>query len=386
MSKTTASYFALAAFFLMVVYNETACAADAVGGVPPARLAKLTRGINLSDWFTQPPDDPEGHLDPKNMAKDAALIKAMGFRHVRLAFGEGTVTDMQTPMVLNPEKMKRFDAALDMLLAAGLGVVIDFSASNEYKKAIEKDDAALENFAGLWRALAKHLASSNPEMVFFELMNEPVMTDAARWNVIQKKALAAMRESAPRHTLIATSSEWSEIYRLELVEVVADRNVVYNVHYYDPVRFTHQNAPWVGDWVKGLKNAPYPSSPEAVAKVLDGLPDDTARTLMINYGKERWNSAKIEEIIAEGAAWGKKHGVSLTCNEFGVYRKAPAADRNRCIADTRKAMEKYNIGWCMWDYATEFGVATGKPGQRVPDLDTLEALGLTASPSIPQGK
>ena len=102
---------------------------------------------------------------------------------------------------------------------------------------------------------------------------------------------------------------------------------------------------------------------------------------MINYGKERWNAAKIEAIIAEGAAWGKKHGVPLTCNEFGVYRKAPAADRNRCIADTRKALEKYHIGWCMWDYATEFGVATGKPGQRVPDAGTLKALGLTATPA-----
>ena len=386
MSKRTTSCYALAALCLLVVPVETAGAADAADGVPPARLAKLTQGIGLSDWFSQPPDDPEGHLDPNNMAKDVALIKAMGFRHVRLVFSETTVADKEVPAVLNPEKMKRFDAAVDMLLAAGLAVIADFSPGNEYKRAVEKDDAAVENFVGLWRALAKHLASRDPESVFLEVMNEPVMTDADRWNVIQKKALAAMRESAPRHTLLATSSEWSEIYRLKLVEVVADRNVVYNIHYYDPVRFTHQGAPWVGDWVKGLKNAPYPSSPEAVANVLDGLPDDTARNLMINYGKGRWNAAKIEAIIARGAAWAKEHGVPLTCNEFGVYRKAPAADRNRCIEDTRKALEKYNIGWCMWDYATEFGVATGKPGQRVPDTDTLKALGLTASSAVPQGK
>jgi len=34
----------------------------------------------------------------------------------------------------------------------------------------------------------------------------------------------------------------------------------------------------------------------------------------------------------------------------------------------------------MWDYATEFGVATGEPGQRVADPDTLKALGLTPRP------
>jgi hypothetical protein len=55
MSKRTASCFALAALFLLAVHGETACAADAADGVPPARLAKLTQGINLSDWFSQPP-------------------------------------------------------------------------------------------------------------------------------------------------------------------------------------------------------------------------------------------------------------------------------------------------------------------------------------------
>ncbi len=35
----------------------------------------------------------------------------------------------------------------------------------------------------------------------------------------------------------------------------------------------------------------------------------------------------------------------------------------------------------MWDYAGDFGVATGKPGQRVADVNTLKALGLTTPPA-----
>jgi endoglucanase len=361
---------------LCIMHGTTACAAESADGVPPARLARLTRGINISDWFPRLPDMAKERLSG-NLAKDVALIKAMGFRHVRFPMNEDTVVNKDTPTVLDPEKISRFDAALDMLISGGLGVIVDFSPGDPLKQAIVKDDAAVDDFVNLWKSLAKHLATRDPEMIFFEVMNEPVTRDTARWNVIQKKALAAMRQSAPLHTLIATSAEWSEIYMLPHVEVVADRNVVYNIHCYEPVRFTHQDAPWVtGGWVKDLRNAPYPSSPEAVARVLDALPDDTARKLMISYGKENWNAAKIEKVIAEGAAWGKQHGVHLTCNEFGVYRKAPPADRNRCIEDTRKALEKYNIGWSMWDYATEFGVATGQPGQRVADQDTLKALGL----------
>jgi aryl-phospho-beta-D-glucosidase BglC (GH1 family) len=230
----------------------------------------------------------------------------------------------------------------------------------------------------MWRGLAKHLSSRDPERVFFEVMNEPVVRDSARWNAIQKKALAAMRESAPRHTLIAGGAQWSAVDQLEKIEVVADPNVVYNFHCYEPFKFTHQGANWTSDSVRGLKNAPYPSSPEAVAKVLSALPDEKARQNMIQYGKENWNAEKLDSLLARAAAWGRKNGVALTCNEFGVYRNAPAADRCRCIEDVRKALEKHGIGWCMWDYAGGFGVATGKPGQRAADPDTVKALGLAA--------
>jgi len=349
------------------------------GGVPPARLEKLTQGINLSHWFGQGPRGyPRQHLESYDTAADMALIKSLGFRHVRWTFNDATVVLSDKPGQLDPEKMKIFDAALDMMLKAGLAVIVDFHPEDDYKRGVEKDDAAADNFVAMWRALAKHLSPCDPERVFFEVMNEPVVRDSARWNAIQKKALAAMRESAPRHTLIAGGAQWSAVDQLEKIEVVADPNIVYNFHCYEPFKFTHQGASWAGEWVKGLKNAPYPSSPEAVAKVLAGLPDEKARQNMTQYGKENWNAEKIDALIARAAAWGRKNGVPLTCNEFGVYRNAPAADRARCIEDVRKACEKYNIGWCMWDYAGGFAVATGRPGERVADPDTVKALGLKA--------
>lgn len=351
-------------------------AADVPDGVAPARLEQLTKGINLGGWFSQTDDYSNQHLTAFITAKDAALIKSMGFRHVRFAFNEATVADDANPAVLDSGKMPLFDAAIDMLLAAGLAVIVDFHPEEPYKRSVEKDDSAVANFVAMWRALAKHLSPLDPERVFLEVMNEPMLGDSARWNVIQKQVLTAMRESAPRHTLIATAAEWSEIYKLELVEVVADRNVVYNFHCYEPFKFTHQNASWVGELTKGLKNVPYPGSPEAAAKVLADLPDDTARQLMVKYGNENWNADKIDALIAGAAAWGRKHGVAVTCNEFGVIRSALAPDRNRCIRDVRKALEKYHTGWAMWDYAGCFGVVTGQPGQRVPDASTVTALGL----------
>jgi endoglucanase len=97
----------------------------------------------------------------------------------------------------------------------------------------------------------------------------------------------------------------------------------------------------------------------------------------MNYGLDRWNSERIEAEIAMAAAWGKKWNVPLTCNEFGVYRAAASPDdRAQWIHDVRTALEKYGIGWAMWDYAGGFSVVNQNNGTRSPDEQTLKALGL----------
>jgi hypothetical protein len=42
----------------------------------------------------------------------------------------------------------------------------------------------------------------------------------------------------------------------------------------------------------------------------------------------------------------------------------------------RVAFEKNGIGWNMWDYRANFGLATDVNGKRVADPAVVEALGL----------
>ena len=59
-----------------------------LSSVPAARLAHIRHGINLSGWFAQV-YDPKGytkeHFQTSTTASDIALIKSMGFDHVRLS-------------------------------------------------------------------------------------------------------------------------------------------------------------------------------------------------------------------------------------------------------------------------------------------------------------
>src|ERR1700741_1564940 len=48
-----------------------------------ARFARLRRGVNLSHWFSQAANYNKERLETHTTAPDIALIKSMGFDHVR---------------------------------------------------------------------------------------------------------------------------------------------------------------------------------------------------------------------------------------------------------------------------------------------------------------
>jgi aryl-phospho-beta-D-glucosidase BglC (GH1 family) len=343
-----------------------------------ARLAHLRRGINLSHWFAQSPgaDYSAAHLQTHTTARDIALIKRMGFDHVRFTVEPAPLFDEANPSRLNAEYLAQLDRALDTLLASGLAVIIDIHPTDEFKLRLRTDDHFVAAFADFWRALAAHVAPRDAERLFLEVLNEPMLEDPYRWIGVQARVAAAMREGAPRHTIIVAGARWSSVDQLLLLEPLADRNVIYNFHFYDPHTFTHQGATWGAEYWPFIKNVPYPSSPEAVA-ALPPVERQSAQAALKHYGEERWDAEHIDKMIALAADWASRRGVPLTCNEFGVYRNfSPPADRARWIADVRAALERHGIGWTMWDFAGGFAVAPRKDGIPTPDPQTLAALGL----------
>jgi endoglucanase len=107
------------------------------------------------------------------------------------------------------------------------------------------------------------------------------------------------------------------------------------------------------------------------------VPDAVDRLAVIRYGQERWDAARIDAEISQVSDWAKQRGVSVVCNEFGVYRAyADPYDRAAWVKDVRTLLERHGIGWAMWDYSGDFGVATKKDGKAVLDETIVKALGL----------
>lgn len=343
-----------------------------------ARVGRLRRGVNLSHWFSQAANYSKNHLDTHTTAQDIALIKSMGFDHVRFPIEPAPLlADTPDPSILNATYLQYVDNALDMILATGLAVVVDIHPSDEFKLRMNREERGVETFAKFWRAFATHLSKRDPNFVFLEVINEPMVEDGYRWLGIQGKLIAAIRAGAPNHTIIASGHRWSGLYEMLFLEPYSDQNVIYNFHYYEPFAFTHQGATWAGPNLPFYKNVPYPSSPDAVKAVLDTVLDEPAKYNLLRYGEENWNAARIDRELGMAAAWGAKHHVYITCNEFGAFRKyAPASDRIVWLHDMRIAFEKHSIGWTMWDYGGGFAAVNKTNGQAQQDPELLKALGL----------
>jgi aryl-phospho-beta-D-glucosidase BglC (GH1 family) len=350
------------------------------------RATHLQQGINLSEWFAQVYDQKgytKEHFAAWTTAQDIALIKAMGFDHVRLSVNPQPMFRRGQADRIPADYLGYLDSAVKMILDNGLAVIIDVHPESDFKQKLATDDSFVEQFADYWRALARHYSSTNPDLVSFEILNEPEFHDRYRWQGVQAKLAVAIREGAPEHTIIVAGAYWSSENELLFFDPLRDPNIIYNFHFYDPHIFTHQGATWSTNYVHYLKELPYPSTPENVQQAAALIPDAANRLQAIHYGLDRWNASRIDGEIGQVAAWAKRWNVPVTCNEFGVYRKTTnPQDRAAWISDVRTTLQKYGIGWTMWDYSGGFGVVTKQEGHAaVPDAVTVNALGMNMPPT-----
>ena len=345
-----------------------------------ARAQHLKRGINASQWFAQSANDySAARTNRYTDDGDIALMAKLGFDNVRLSIDAPPLEQYPRGKDgLNAEFVARLDHAVDTMLAQGMAVQIDLHPEGSYKQRLGTSDDAVDRLTMLWRRLAAHYAGRDPERVFFEILNDPEVHDAYRWAGIQARLAAAIREAAPKNTIIATGPNYSDIVDLLAMHPLADGNVVYTFHFYDPHEFTHQGAGWGEAWWSDTHNIPYPATENTMDEALKQVPDAASRFKLEDYWLDRWDARRIRLLIDEAAVWGHENNVPLICNEFGVYRDySDAVSRTAWIHDVRTALEADGIGWAMWDYRGGFGVVFKEDGQPAKvDGTVVAALGM----------
>jgi len=354
---------------------QPACEAQWPAGVLLARLATLARGFNLTSWLDASP------LRRPDMAV-LTRLHARGFTHVRLPVTAEFLMDAFSGAQEIARQSAELDRAIDGLIAIGFGVSLDMHPGSRFAELyLAEPKRAYDLLEALWRSLARRYAHRPADRLFFEVLNEPNVNRRV-WNADGPRLVEAIRREAPAHTIVYGGTHYQRIDALDEMRPVGDANVVYAVHFYDPMVFTHQGLDWsADDPLRFLQGVPFPAqlTDRAVERLLQRLAMEgraAAAAQLVIQLRRPWTDERIDAEFARAQAWAAGQRTAVIVNEFGVlsWKAAPAA-RVRWLAAVRRAAERHCIGWAHWDYADGFGfVRRLEDGRERPDEAIVSAL------------
>ena len=335
-------------------------------------MTALARGVNITNWFRFPASAAPAAIEA--YLGDAAIadLRRDGFTFVRLPFDPIFAATSSGRNILV--------AQVRRLQAAGLAVIlVPASATWRLEDRIE-DRAAL---LGTWRRLAPALRALPPDRTFPEVVNEPVFQSAAAaWAGLQLQVLVAIRSILPANTIILDGADWSSIDGLRALEPVADPDVVYSFHFYDPAELTSLAAYRAGLDTAALAQLPFPSA-DPLACARDAASPDAATAALVGFVcTQRWNVEAIDRRIARAASWATRNRAAVLAGEFGASVRLNAPARLAWIEAVRSACERAGIGWALWGYDDVMGFNVARPPGRRPSLDgeLLRALSMPQPP------
>jgi endoglucanase len=334
------------------------------------RARALARGFNLPD---QVPAQPSARPERATLK----WLRARGMVHVRLPLrGESLMTRFSDKATI-AKTLDDFERALDLLLGLDFAVTADMHPASDFAHLHRADpEAALAALTDGWRNLARSIARFPTSRVFAELLNEPNVDDAI-WRVQAERLAADLRRALPATTFITGPAPYQRVEALAGWRPLADKNIIYAFHFYDPMAFTHQGLTWEpSSPLSHLANVPFPTSRDdaAMTRLLQTLrargEDALAQSIDEALDKP-WNAQTIASQFAPLAAWSQTHEAPVILNEFGALRfKAPRAARLAWLKAVREAAEANKFGWAHWDYNQGFGLLdeTGKPDAALIDV------------------
>lgn len=333
---------------------------------PPAdRLAVLRRGVNLTNWFRYPARQDAASIRAYIGESAIEDLRQAGFTFVRLA--------VQPEFLLGAaERTGLLAEAIARLQRHGLGVIVELHPTTWRLESVPDDRARL---VATWRMLAPVLARFDPRLTFAEIVNEPVFTgDSAGWEALQREALATIRAGNDAVTVVLSGNDWSSLDGLLRLRPVADGNVVYGFHFYEPSVLTT-----LAGFQPGLDQAALARLPFPVGEPCPPGPAEWQTAAVMRYYCDGgWDEPKLRARIALAADWAHRNRVVVLAGEFGASDRLNTPARLAWLSAVRRSLQAQHLGWALWGYEDSMGLSVPRPPGARPRLnpEVLGALGL----------
>jgi len=351
--------------------------------LPEVRKQRLSKGLNLAHWFAQQKNNTltSSYITMRFKDADFDFIKDAGFTFVRISIDERIA--YSSPNSVNTKYLDLLDSYIQGFIDDGIGVLVDLHPTDSFKSKVISDSEFANNIRLFWGKFAKHLSKFDPDYVFFEVMNEPMANQAKTWNEIQEKWVPEIRANAPKHTIVVdgnlriTTDNWDDVAALMSINPFEDKNIVYNLHIYDPFEFTHQGATWGWSTAQYLSGLKYPMDEANCLDIKNKHSDkQDVGWAMDNYIKQDWDKDRIKEVLLPLQSWAKEHDIFITVNEFGAYYPSIGNGKAQYIKDIRELFEELDLGWAIWEYDEGYGIISKNNGVINFSEGIEDALGL----------
>jgi endoglucanase len=332
------------------------------------RAQSLDNGISIS-WLEQ---TWNGHILDSTGVKssDFALLKKLGFKSIRLPVAFSYFEEQHVPL---KAVLKQVDAVLNQCKLYGFKLIIDYhygklNDTNYYTET--------PNIIKLWLILTKRYKHENADMLFFELYNEPPHINPAIWKDAAYNIVTAIRKVDKERTLIIGAADYNSIYELSRFVRLADENIIYTFHFYEPFLFTHQGAGWLGNQ-GATTGVTFPYNEENFPMINPKAKNTWGESNYNEYPKDG-NEQALRAKLQIAKDWGNKYDVPILCGEYGTYNKYADLDsRCRYIKAMRKILKDLAIPGILWEYNSNFSIFTGKPSVENLPPCMKDAIGYT---------
>ena len=279
---------------------------------------QLRRGVNIIGYDPLWKDFDKARFHDRHFG----LIHDAGFQAVRVNLA--AFDHMDKDYQLDPTWLKTLDWAVKGALDNNLTIILD---EHDFTYCGTDAEGCHVKLMALWRQLAERYKDA-PAAVVFEILNEPNgKVTSELWNAYLKEALAIIRKTNPTRNVIIGPSFWNNIHTLKQMELPADdRHIIVTVHYYLPMEFTHQGAPWN---------------------------KATAKMSGIAWGTDA-EKQRMEKDFASVQEWAKAANRPILLGEFGAYDKADMESRVRYTAHAARTAESLGWAWSYWQFDSDF--------------------------------
>ena len=306
----------------------------------------LQFGINLGGWMSQC-----RHFNPAFIEEeDFRRIREMGFDHVRLPVDYDVLAAAGTDLLTR---------ALAWAGEQGLSVIVDlhkapgydFNAASTGGNTLFGNPELQERFLKTWDSLSA--AYGDRTHVAFELLNEVVEREAAEpWNDLIRRAVRVIRRNTG-NPIIYGGIQWNQAEKLALLDKPEAENIIFTFHFYEPLAFTHQRAPWI-PVIDPDRTVNFPDTMDHYREISGGF--GVMNVVSASRAGEIGRTF-MEEQIVKGVRAAEKAGVPVYCGEYGVIDRAPAEDALRWLQAVNSVFDQYGIGRALWTYRKmDFGL------------------------------